>query len=158
MMHIRATLRLAAARRPTVLVGRQCNFSSSPSSSSSDAENARQVLVSEARAEADGALTRPRADGEAIAAAVVSGAPPQLHRRPVRIYRPAGDNTQSANRADKDWVIDWDTLSSGGRWENGLMGWASSADYMQGTNLKFKTKEDAINFAEKQGYPYFVQE
>lgn len=45
---------------------------------------------------------------------------------------PPGDNTQSANRADKDWVIDWDTLSSGGRWENGLMGWASSADYMQG--------------------------
>lgn len=29
---------------------------------------------------------------------------------------------------------------------------------MQGTNLKFKTKEDAIAFAQKQGYEYFVQE
>lgn len=26
-----------------------------------------------------------------------------------------------------------------------------SADYMQGTRLSFKTKEDAIHFAEKQG-------
>lgn len=30
-------------------------------------------------------------------------------------------------------------------------------DY-RGTHIKFKTKQDAINFAEKQGYPYFVQE
>lgn len=38
------------------------------------------------------------------------------------------------------------------------MGWQSSADGMQGTHLKFKSKEDAINFAQKQGYEYFVQE
>lgn len=29
---------------------------------------------------------------------------------------------------------------------------------MQGTNINFKSKEDAIRFAEKQGYEYFVQE
>ena len=38
------------------------------------------------------------------------------------------------------------------------MGWQSSADCMQGTNLNFKSKEDAIMFAQKQGYEYFVQE
>jgi len=38
------------------------------------------------------------------------------------------------------------------------MGWISSADHMQGTNIWFKTKEDAIYFAEKQGYEYYVQE
>lgn len=38
------------------------------------------------------------------------------------------------------------------------MGWQSSADYMQGTHLNFKSKEDAIRFAQKQGYEYFVQE
>lgn len=38
------------------------------------------------------------------------------------------------------------------------MGWQSSADGMQGTNIKFKSKEDAIAFAQKQGYEYFVQE
>ena len=38
------------------------------------------------------------------------------------------------------------------------MGWESSADAMQGTHLNFKTKEDAVLFAQKQGYEYFVQE
>lgn len=38
------------------------------------------------------------------------------------------------------------------------MGWQSSADMMQGTHINFKNKEDAIRFAEKQGYEFFVQE
>lgn len=38
------------------------------------------------------------------------------------------------------------------------MGWQSSGDFMQGTNIKFKSKEDAIAFAEKQGYEWYVQE
>ena len=38
------------------------------------------------------------------------------------------------------------------------MGWQSSADEMQGTHLKFKTKEEAMAFAEKQGYEFYVQE
>lgn len=54
--------------------------------------------------------------------------------------------------------MDWDILSKGHRWENPLMGWQSSADFMQGTHVNFKSKEDAIRFAEKQGYEYFVQE
>lgn len=29
---------------------------------------------------------------------------------------------------------------------------------MQGTHINFSSKEDAIHFAEKQGYEYFVQE
>ena len=53
--------------------------------------------------------------------------------------------------------MDWDVLAKGHRWENPLMGWQSSGDMMQGTHLNFKTKEDAIAFAEKQGYEYFVQ-
>jgi NADH dehydrogenase (ubiquinone) Fe-S protein 4 len=38
------------------------------------------------------------------------------------------------------------------------MGWQSSADAMQGESIAFKTKEDAIRFANKQGYEYYVQE
>ena len=38
------------------------------------------------------------------------------------------------------------------------MGWQSSADAMQGTHLNFRSKEDAIEFAEKQGYEFYVQE
>jgi len=54
--------------------------------------------------------------------------------------------------------MDWDPLPKGHRWENPLMGWQSSGDHMQGHRLHFKSKEDAINFANKQGYEYFVQE
>ena len=54
--------------------------------------------------------------------------------------------------------MDWDPLPKGHRWENPLMGWQSTADFMQGERLSFKTKEDAIRFAHKQGYQYFVQE
>ena len=54
--------------------------------------------------------------------------------------------------------MDWDVLQKGHRWENPLMGWQSSADFMQGTHLNFKSKEDAVRFANKQGYEYFVQE
>jgi NADH dehydrogenase (ubiquinone) Fe-S protein 4 len=75
-----------------------------------------------------------------------------------RIYRPAKTATQSGDWHGHQWRMDWDILSKGHRWENPLMGWQSSADFMQGTHLNFKSKEDAIRFAEKQGYEYFVQE
>lgn len=38
------------------------------------------------------------------------------------------------------------------------MGWQSTGDIMQCERVGFKTKEDAIRFANKQGYEYFVQE
>jgi len=54
--------------------------------------------------------------------------------------------------------LDWDPLPKGHRWENPLMGWQSSADFTNGERIMFKSKEDAIRFANKQGYEYFVQE
>lgn len=54
--------------------------------------------------------------------------------------------------------MDWDILPKGHRWENPLIGWQSSGDMMQGTRIFFDSKEDAIKFAEKQGYEYYVQE
>ena len=53
---------------------------------------------------------------------------------------------QSAKGKTKTWIIDWDVLQGAGRWENPLIGWASTADYMQGSSLAFTTKEDAIAF------------
>lgn len=64
---------------------------------------------------------------------------------------------QSGTNKGQLWRIDFDILQGGGRWENPLMGWASSADYMQGTRISFRSKEDAIHFAEKQGWDYYVQ-
>lgn len=116
--------------------------------------------------------------GDSVAAAVLSGAPLDLQARTVRyvtadwthfcdvnakvncsrIYRPAKSAMQSGDWHSHHWRMDWDVLSKGHRWQNPLIGWESSADAMQGTHLNFSTKEDAIGFAQKQGYEYFVQE
>jgi len=96
--------------------------------------------------------------GPSLPAAVLSQAPTDLQARTVRIYRPAKPASQSGTWHSHHWRMDWDILQRGHRWENPLMGWQSSADGMQGTNIKFKSKEDAITFANKQGYEYFVQE
>ena len=32
------------------------------------------------------------------------------------------------------------------------------ADYMQGTHVKFNSKQEAIAFCEKQGWEFYVQE
>ncbi|KAK5624438.1 hypothetical protein RRF57_000154 [Xylaria bambusicola] len=97
-------------------------------------------------------------DTEVVPAAVLSGAPIELQARTVRIYQPSKPATQSGTWGAHHWRMDWDVLAKGYRWENPLMGWQSSGDFMQGTKIEFKTKEDAIHFAEKQGYEYFVQE
>ena len=68
-----------------------------------------------------------------------------LHRQ-VRIYKPNKATNQSGKGRTNRWLIDWDTLQGAGRWENDLMGWASTADYMQGTTMAFRSKEDAIAF------------
>ncbi|KAF9242544.1 Ndufs4, NADH dehydrogenase Fe-S protein 4 [Melanogaster broomeanus] len=95
--------------------------------------------------------------GEILTADAISGAPPELRHRAVRIYQPTRNTMQSGSGKSERWRIDWDILQGAGRWENPLMGWASSADYMQGTRVSFRSKEDAIHFAEKQGWDYYVQ-
>ncbi|KAI4937693.1 hypothetical protein J4E85_000128 [Alternaria conjuncta] len=96
--------------------------------------------------------------GDSVAAAVLSGAPTDLQARTVRIYKPSKTATQSGDWNASHWLMDWDVLPKGHRWENPLMGWQSSADFMNGHRIQFKSKEDAIKFANKQGYEYFVQE
>ncbi|KIX08524.1 uncharacterized protein Z518_03180 [Rhinocladiella mackenziei CBS 650.93] len=96
--------------------------------------------------------------GEVTPAAVLSGAPVDLQARTVRIYKPAKPATQSGTWGSHAWRMDWDVLGKGHRWENPLMGWQSSADFMQATRINFRTKEEAIAFAEKQGYEWYVQE
>ncbi|KAF2103396.1 putative NADH-ubiquinone oxidoreductase 18 kDa subunit [Rhizodiscina lignyota] len=96
--------------------------------------------------------------GDTTPAAVLSGAPVDLQARTVRIFRPTKTATQSGDWHSHAWQMDWDPLPKGHRWENPLIGWQSSADFMQGERISFKSKDDAIRFAEKQGYEYFVQE
>ncbi|UZJ53219.1 hypothetical protein CBS101457_002539 [Exobasidium rhododendri] len=94
----------------------------------------------------------------ATLADVINDAPSELRQRPVRIFKPAKTANSSGRAGTSFWRVDFDILQGSARWENPLIGWASSADYMQGTVLKFRTKEDAIHFCEKQNWSYFLQE
>lgn len=55
---------------------------------------------------------------------------------------------QSGVNNTKKWKMEFDTRE---RWENPLMGWASTADPLSNMVLTFRTKEDAVSFAEKNG-------
>lgn len=61
---------------------------------------------------------------------IVSGAPHDLTQRVVRIYQQSPSAYQSGTHGTKSWRIDWDVVPRANRWENDLMGWASSGDYM----------------------------
>ncbi|CAG8608268.1 10912_t:CDS:2, partial [Scutellospora calospora] len=75
----------------------------------------------------------------------------ELRHRTVRIYKRSKSAMQSGEFNTRHWRIDFDTLGSSGGWENPLMGWTSSGDYVQALRMNFASKEDAMHFAEKQG-------
>ncbi|OQV17160.1 putative NADH dehydrogenase [ubiquinone] iron-sulfur protein 4, mitochondrial [Hypsibius exemplaris] len=78
-----------------------------------------------------------------------------IHERTARIYVPARNTMQSATNNSRTWKLDFDVRE---RWENPLMGWSSSADPLSNLAVTFSSKEDAIQFAEKNGWNYFVEE
>ncbi|KAI1317478.1 hypothetical protein EDD11_008415 [Mortierella claussenii] len=94
----------------------------------------------------------------ALQAEIISGAPEEVRLHPCRIYKACKAATQSGIHNTAPWRLDFDTELEAGRFENELIGWASSADYMQALQMKFNTKEDAIAFADKQGWEFTVQE
>ncbi|KAF9393525.1 hypothetical protein CPC16_001829 [Podila verticillata] len=94
----------------------------------------------------------------ALQAEIVSGAPEEVRMHPCRIFQQAKGATQSGIVNTGNWRLDFDTELGAGRFENELMGWASSSDYMQALQMKFNTKEDAIAFADKQGWDFTIQE
>ncbi|XP_020853656.1 NADH dehydrogenase [ubiquinone] iron-sulfur protein 4, mitochondrial [Phascolarctos cinereus] len=86
----------------------------------------------------------------------VTGVPEEhIKTRKVQIFVPTRNNMQSGVNNTKKWKMEFDTRE---RWENPLMGWASTADPLSNLVLTFSTKEDAVAFAEKNGWSYDVQE
>ncbi|WWD20883.1 hypothetical protein CI109_105360 [Kwoniella shandongensis] len=159
MLSLRPLFRTAAAAGPTPLVGttaRRAIHLSSPRFNESKSSQSQSPVPAPTQ---PGQSNLEEYDFGAIPQAeLVSGAPVELSHRPVRIYRPTKTTMQSAKGKTKRWIIDFDVLQGSGRWENPLMGWAASADYMQGTSLFFRSKEEAVGFAEKQGWRYKVDE
>uniref|UniRef100_UPI001A9E2AE5 NADH dehydrogenase [ubiquinone] iron-sulfur protein 4, mitochondrial isoform X1 n=1 Tax=Ictidomys tridecemlineatus TaxID=43179 RepID=UPI001A9E2AE5 len=86
----------------------------------------------------------------------LTGVPEEhIKTRKVRIFVPARNNMQSGVNNTKKWRMEFDTRE---RWENPLMGWASTADPLSNMVLTFSTKEDAAAFAEKNGWSYDIEE
>ncbi|EDM10379.1 NADH dehydrogenase (ubiquinone) Fe-S protein 4, 18kDa (NADH-coenzyme Q reductase), isoform CRA_a [Rattus norvegicus] len=85
----------------------------------------------------------------------LTGVPEEhIKTRKVRIFVPARNNMQSGVNNTKKWKMEFDTRE---RWENPLMGWASTADPLSNMVLTFSAKEDAVAFAEKHGWSYDVE-
>merc|ERR1712020_810277 len=86
----------------------------------------------------------------------ISGVPEEhIKERQVRIFRPAKNAIQSGTHGIKRWKIEFEARQ---RWENNLMGWASSGDPLSNLLVDFASKEEAIAFVEKNGWDYFVEE
>ena len=87
---------------------------------------------------------------------ITSGTPSTYTGRHVRIVHPTPSTTQSA--PGSPWKIEFDHTQS--KWLNPLMGWTSSGDTAQQLYdvMFFDSKQDAIFFAERNGYTYDVEE
>merc|ERR1719436_163653 len=86
----------------------------------------------------------------------ISGIPEEhIKERFVRVYRPAKNAMQSGTAGVRRWRIEFETRE---RWENNLMGWASTGDPLSNMILEFATKEEAIAHVEKNGWDYWVED
>ncbi|XP_075445225.1 NADH dehydrogenase [ubiquinone] iron-sulfur protein 4, mitochondrial [Ascaphus truei] len=86
----------------------------------------------------------------------ITGVPDEhIKTRKVHIFVSARNAMQSGVNNTKKWKLEFDTRE---RWENPLMGWASSGDPLSNMVLSFTCKEDAIAFAEKNGWSYELEE
>ena len=74
----------------------------------------------------------------------------------ARIYRPAKTAMQSGQAKTKEWVLDYEPETP--RTVEPLMGWTSSGDMKSQVQLRFATKEEAINYCERHGIAYQVHE
>jgi hypothetical protein len=62
---------------------------------------------------------------------------------------------QSGMRNTRSWVIESEPEE---KQIDPLMGWTSSRNTMEQVDLRFETREEAIAYAEKQGWLYNVEE
>jgi ETC complex I subunit conserved region len=74
----------------------------------------------------------------------------------VRIYQPAKSTMQSGRSKSHVWSVEPELLTA--RIPDALMGWASAGDTLGElkNRLLFDTKDEAVAFAEKQGWEYMV--
>ena len=74
----------------------------------------------------------------------------------VKIYIPAKTSMQSGQGKSKKWLVEY--ISEEEQVKDSLMGWNSSLDTKSQIKVFFDTKEQAIEWATKNNYQYFVIE
>ncbi len=74
----------------------------------------------------------------------------------ARIYQPARTAMQSGDAQTKTWVLEYEAEAPRGN--DPLMGWTSSSDMRSQVKLRFSSKEEAIDYAERSGIAYQVSE
>jgi hypothetical protein len=81
---------------------------------------------------------------------------PDLPGKAARLYRASRGVTQSGRAGSGDWILDFEPeVPPDHDW---LMGWVMSSDVLQQVRLTFPTKEQALSYAERQGWRVEVQE
>jgi ETC complex I subunit conserved region len=74
----------------------------------------------------------------------------------ARIYKPGKSATQSGAAKNRSWVLDHEPSQS--RDIEPLMGWTSSGDMNAQVRLYFASREEAENYAKRNGIAYRVEE
>lgn len=86
---------------------------------------------------------------------LVSGVGDYNRHRKIVIAKPSKHFMQAGTYHTKHWEI---RFTPGSTWENPLMGWTSSADPLYNMVLPFDSKEEAIGFAQRQGWEYEIDQ
>jgi hypothetical protein len=74
----------------------------------------------------------------------------------VRIYQPAKTAMSSGRAKTQAWILEYEIETP--RRPEPLMGWTSSGDTLNQVKLSFPTREDAVAFAERNGWGFSVQD
>lgn len=74
----------------------------------------------------------------------------------ARIYQPAKSAMTSGNANTHNWVLEY--VPSEPRKIDPLMGWTGSGDMAGQVQLKFETREAAVDYARRHGLAYTVEE
>jgi NADH dehydrogenase len=74
----------------------------------------------------------------------------------ARIFLPARSAMTSGQGNARRWILEYAPEQPRGI--DPLMGWTSSADMRSQIRLRFDTREEAVDYAERNAIPYVVEE
>jgi hypothetical protein len=74
----------------------------------------------------------------------------------ARIYRPTRTAMQAGMAGSREWILEYEREKP--RLIEPLMGWTSSGDMRSQIRLRFKSKEEVVAYAKRNGIPFRIDE